>query len=57
MDITTEKGKGPVIDELRTIQLIEADMKILIRIIINKRNRGRIEVDPSISKYNYEPRS
>ena len=32
-------------------------MQILMRIVINKRNRGRIEVDLRISKYNYGSRS
>ena len=57
LDVTIEKGKGLVIGKLRTIQLIEADMQILMRIIINERNRGRIEVNPRISKCNYRSRS
>ena len=56
LDITIEKGKGPVIRKLRTIQLIEADLQILMIIFINERNSGRIEIDPMISKYNYGSR-
>ena len=49
LDVTIEKGKGPVIRKLRIIQLIEADLQILMRIFINERNSGRIETDPRIS--------
>jgi len=34
LDIIIEKGKGPTLSKLRTIQLIEADLQMLIRIFI-----------------------
>jgi len=57
LDIIIKKGKGPVVRKLRMIQLIEVDIQILMRIVINKRNKGRIEVDLRISKCNYGSRS
>ena len=30
LNVMLEKGKGPVIEKLRTIQLIEADLQLLI---------------------------
>jgi len=48
-----EKGKGVIIGKLRTIQLIEADLQIIMRICINNWNKYHIENDPRISKCNY----
>ena len=39
------------------IQLIEADLQLLMRISVSARNKGRIEVDEIISKRNYRSRS
>ena len=52
-----EKGKGPIIGKLRTIQLIEADLQLLMRIFIGLRNDQEIEKDARLSKYNYGSRS
>ena len=52
-----EKGKGLVIGKLRTIQLIEADLQMIIRIYINNRMKEKIEIDPRISKANYGSRA
>ena len=41
-----EKGKGPRINKLRTIQLIEADIQLIIWIIIGVRNKNNIEKYP-----------
>jgi len=43
LDIILEKGKGPVIRKLRTIQLIEANLQLLIRIFIGSRNNAQID--------------
>ena len=48
-----EKGKGPVVDKLRIIQLIEADLQLLMRILVNTRNKMSIEADSRVSKCNY----
>jgi len=57
LDVILEKGKGPVIGKLRTIQLIEADLQLLMRIFIGSRNNKNIELDERLSKYNYGSRS
>ena len=48
-----KKGKGPVVENLHIIQLIEADLQLLIKILVNKRNRFKIEEDIIVSKVNY----
>ena len=53
LDIIIEKGKGLVLGKLRTIQLIEADLQLVMRILVNNRNKHRIERDSRISKSNY----
>ena len=54
--VILEKGKGPIIGKLRTIQLVEADLQILIRIFIGERNNENIEIDSRLSKFNYGSR-
>jgi len=56
LDVTIEKGKGPVLGKLRTIQLIEANLQLVMRILVNNRNKYRIERDSRIAKSNYESR-
>ena len=51
-----EKGKGPVLGKLRTIQLIEADLKPIMRILVNIRNKRNIESDNRVSNRNYGSR-
>ena len=51
-----DKGKGPVLDKLQTIQLIEADLQLLMRIFIGLRNQNRIEQDNRFLKHNYRSR-
>jgi len=41
-----EKGKGPTLGKLRTIQIIEADMQLLIMVFLSLQNKGSIESDP-----------
>ena len=51
-----EKGKGPIVGKLCFIQLIEADLQLLIRILVNNRNKFKIEADQQIVKSNYDSR-
>ena len=53
LEVILEKGKGPVLGSLRNIQLIEGDIQILMSILINQRNKFKIETDPRIAKCNY----
>ena len=53
LDITIKKGKGYVLGKLRTMQLIEANIQLLIRIFINQRNKFKIKKDSRVTKYNY----
>ena len=53
LDIILEKGKGPILGKLRTIQLIEADLQLIIRIYIGGRNDDQIATDQRLSKFNY----
>ena len=48
-----EKSKGLIVDKLRMIQLIEVDLQLLMRILVNTRNKRSIKLDPKMSKYNY----
>ena len=52
----TEKRKDPVLRYLRIIQLIEADIQYLMRILVIIRNKFRIEKDNRVSKSNYKSR-
>ena len=56
LDVTLEKGKGPVLGKLRNIQLIEADFQMLMRVFMNMRNTNAIEIDKRLSKFNYGSR-
>ena len=52
-NIILEKGKGPVLGKLRTIQLVEVFFQLLMRIFVNERMARVIETDNIISKGNY----
>jgi len=56
LDIILEKGKGPILGKLRTIQLIKADLQLMMRIFIGARNDENIAKDKRLSKYNYGSR-
>ena len=56
LDVIIEKGKGPVLGKLRTIQLIEADLQLVMKILVNNRNKHNIESDIRIAKSNYGSR-
>ena len=48
-----EKRKFPVLGKLRTIQLIEDDLQLTMRMFVNIRNKRNIEIDERVSKINY----
>ena len=48
-----EKGKGPVLGNLRTMQLTEANVQLTMSIFVNIRNKEIIETDERVSKRNY----
>ena len=51
--VTLEKEKGPILGKLRTTQLVEADLQLLMRILIGGRKEEAIENDKRMSKFNY----
>ena len=53
LDVTIEKGKGPIIGKLYTIQLIEADLQLLMRLYLSLISEKNIEKDLRIFKVNY----
>ena len=53
LDIVIEKGKELILGKLRIIQLIEADLQLLMRIFMGSRNEGLIKKDHRISKSNF----
>ena len=55
--VMLEKEKGPILGKLRTTQLIEADLQLLMRMFIGGRTEGVIEKDQRISKFNYGSRA
>ena len=52
LDAMLEKGKESVLGKLRIIELIEANLQLLMRIIVNKRNCFKIESNERISQEN-----
>ena len=56
LDITIENGKGLILGKLRIIQLIEADLQLLMRIFLLAEDEENIENDERISKANYRSR-
>ena len=54
--VILEKGKGPIIGKLRTLQLIEGDLQILMRIFIGGRNDENLDSDSRLSTFNYGSR-
>ena len=53
VDVVLEKGKGPRLDKLRIIQLIEGDLQLLMRIIVTKRISVHAETTGRLSTSNY----
>ena len=56
LNIILDKGKGPVLGKLRTIQLIEADLQLIMRIFLGLRYNKRLEEDTRVSKFNFRSR-
>jgi len=56
LDIILEKGKGPILGKLRTIQLIEADFQLLMRVFIGSRNDENVAKEDRLSEFNYGSR-
>ena len=48
-----EKGKGPFLGKLRAMKSLEENLQLLMRIFVNERMTGVIEMDEIISKGNY----
>ena len=51
-----EKEKMPVLGKLRTIQLAEADIQLIMRLFVNIRNNVHIDSYERVSKSNYGSR-
>ena len=51
-----DKGKEPVLGKLQTIQLVEANLQLLIWVFIRNRNKIEIEKDDCYSKFNFRLR-
>ena len=49
-----EKEKGQLLGKLRTMQLVEVDFQLIMRVFMNERMAGLIETDKIISKGNYD---
>ena len=56
LDVMIEKGKSPTIGKLRTIQLIEKDIELLIRVFELLRNAGKTKTNNILSKSNFGSR-
>ena len=56
LDIIFEKGKGLILGKLRMIQLIEANLQLMMWIFISGWNDKNVETDNRLLKYNYGSR-
>ena len=56
LNVMLEKGKGSILGKLHTIQLIEADLQLVMRIFIKYRNQNKLEINDRMSKFNYGSR-
>ena len=52
LDVTIEKVKGSKTNKLRVIQIIEADLQLLMRIFLGLRMSEHYENDKRTSKHN-----
>ena len=43
--VVVEKGKGPRIKNLRTLEMIEADLQLVMRMFLSSRMNKRIETN------------
>ena len=51
--IMIEKGKGHFLGKLRTIQFVESDLQLTLKIVVSNRNNVNVETDARVSKRNY----
>ena len=51
-----DKGKGPVLEKLHTIQLIKADFQLLMKIFLQNRQNSNIKRNNNIFKFNFSSR-
>ena len=56
LDVMIEKGKGSRINKLRVIQIVEADLQLLMRIFLGIWLESKLEEDERLSKPNYGSR-
>ena len=56
VDVMLEKVKGPRLKKLRMLQIIEADLQLVIRTILGSRMNERVESHARLSKYYYGSR-
>ena len=50
------KVKGPKLKKLRILEMIEADLQLVMRACLGCRMNERVETDKIVSKYNYGSR-
>ena len=53
MDLILEKSKGPILGKLRIMQLIEADLQLIMRLFAVERLDDSIKKDNRIEKTNH----
>ena len=51
-----EKGKGPVLGKLWTMQLVEVDLQLVMQIFMKYRKSSKLEIDNRILKFNFGSR-
>lgn len=53
VDVMLEKGKDNVLGKLHTIQIVEGDLQLLMRVLITLRNSERAERSDRLSCFNF----
>lgn len=56
LDEVIDKGKGPILGKLRIMQLIEADLKLIMRIFVDLRMENVTKNQRNLSRYNFGSR-
>ena len=56
LDVMIEKGNGNKINEIRVMQIIEADLQLIMRIFLRNTIEGRYENNKRLSKHNHGSR-
>ena len=52
LDVMLEKGKGNMIKKLRSMQITEADLQLMMQMFLGLRVNEKIERDKRLSKHN-----